>query len=447
MQKLTRREFFGVGAAAFASPLLGYAVCLKRKKWYKGNLHAHTLVSDGRAFPVEAALLYRDIGYDFLMFSDHNQVHDCENWVTEKNHKRRRFSKRRAKRFAVKYPAFKPQTRIEADGTTAWRYGPFEETAKAVNCPGRFLLMSGCEYNDSVSNGYNLHCNVINTFKAHKKKRCADIMASFRNMYSSYERLASGEDALFMVNHPFYWFYDVDPLILSDYDHVRFCEIVNEGVSLPFKKFPAGAYDADKLWDFALAKRALRGAPPLFATGTDDTHSYDNLYKEVAGERSTYGNHAFVAVAARDLTPSEIVAAMRRGDFYASTGVELADVQAEGGKLSVEVAKAEGRDCRILFYGTKRGAKLDYCPGEERLITEFAAELEAKRQIPAYVGTKRRIAKLPADAGIVFQETKGLKASYTLKDDDLYVRAKVISGNAEAWTQPLWTNARKRNGR
>ena len=443
MKKTTRREFLGLGSAAFVSPLFGGEKCRNSKKWYKGNLHAHTLVSDGRAFPVEAALLYRDIGYDFLMFSDHNLVHDQENWVTEKNHKRRRFSQKNAKFFASRYPTFKPQTRIEADGTTAWRYGPFEETAKAVNSPGRFLLMSGCEYNDSVSSRYCLHCNAINTFKAHTRTRCADIMASFRNMYSSFERLTADEDALFMVNHPFYWFYDVDPLILSDFDHLRFCEIVNHDASLPFKNLPAGAYDADKLWDFALAKRALRGAPPLFATGTDDTHSYGNMYKEAAGERSTYGNHAFVAVAAKELTPSEIVAAMRRGDFYASTGVELADVRSEGGRLSVEVSKAEGGDCRILFYGTKRNARLDYSPGEERLIADFAAELGVERPIPAYVGTKRRVAKLPKDAGIVLQETKGLNASYTLKDDDLYVRAKIISGNAEAWTQPLWANVRK----
>ena len=43
-------------------------------RWYKGNLHTHTLVSHGRALPVEAAVLYRDAGYHFLMFSDHNRT-------------------------------------------------------------------------------------------------------------------------------------------------------------------------------------------------------------------------------------------------------------------------------------------------------------------------------------------------------------------------------------
>ena len=41
-------------------------------------------------------------------------------------------------------------------------------------------------------------------------------------------------------------------------------------------------------------------------------------------------------------------------------------------------------------------------------------------------------------ARIVLAETRGGKASYTLKSDDLYVRAKVVSGKASAWTQPLF---------
>jgi hypothetical protein len=256
-------------------------------------------------------------------------------------------------------------------------------------------------------------------------------------MYGSFRRLASKEDAIFMLNHPWYWFYDVDPLILADIDGLRFFEI-DGNPSVPFKKFPKNAYDSDKLWDFALAKRAMRGAPPIFAVGTDDTHNYSNIYNEIEGRRPTYGNHRFVGVAAESLTPSGIVSAMLNGDFYASTGVEFADIRMENGALSVEVSKASGRDCRIIFYGTKRNAKLAYSPGKERTIEDFAAELGIKKAIPKYVGKSRRIAELPAEAGIVLAETAGRKASYSLKCDDLYVRAKVVSGNAFAWTQPLF---------
>ncbi|MBO5940360.1 MAG: hypothetical protein J6R18_04105 [Kiritimatiellae bacterium] len=440
--KITRKSFLRGAAAVAAVPSAVWAKT--PRKWYKGNMHTHTLVSDGRAFPTESALLYRDAGYNFVVFTDHNLVHNKENWVTEKNHRRKRFSEKNAKNFAKKYPAFRPQTRVEPDGTTAWRYGTFEETAAAVNKPGEFIVMSGCEYNDSIANKHQLHCNVVNSFKAHKGARCTTMMESFKNMHDSFRNLTVGEDAFFVVNHPFYWFYDVDPLILSDIDELRFFEINNAAAAdLPFKKLPEGAYDCDKLWDFALAKRAMRGAPPIYALGTDDTHYYGNLYREVAGKRSTYGNHAFVGVAADELSATGIVSAMRKGDFYASTGVEFADIRMDGATLSVEVSKALGKDCTIVFYGTKRDANLAYSPGEERSIADFAAELEPRKPIPAYIGTHRRIPKLPADAGIVLAETKGKKASYTLKSDDLYVRAKVISGEAVAWTQPLWHNVKK----
>lgn len=41
------------------------------KKWFKGNLHTHTTVSDGRLSPAAAAELYRTNGYDFLALTDH----------------------------------------------------------------------------------------------------------------------------------------------------------------------------------------------------------------------------------------------------------------------------------------------------------------------------------------------------------------------------------------
>jgi len=41
------------------------------KKWYKGNLHTHTTLSDGRIAPEEVADLYREKGYDFMAITDH----------------------------------------------------------------------------------------------------------------------------------------------------------------------------------------------------------------------------------------------------------------------------------------------------------------------------------------------------------------------------------------
>lgn len=41
-------------------------------KWYKGCVHVHTTVSDGRMTPDEVAAFYARAGYDFISFTDHN---------------------------------------------------------------------------------------------------------------------------------------------------------------------------------------------------------------------------------------------------------------------------------------------------------------------------------------------------------------------------------------
>src|SRR4029077_11032378 len=50
-------------------------------KWYKGNIHTHTLWSDGDDYPEMVALWYKARGYDFLSFSDHNTIMDHERWI------------------------------------------------------------------------------------------------------------------------------------------------------------------------------------------------------------------------------------------------------------------------------------------------------------------------------------------------------------------------------
>src|ERR1043165_7173510 len=43
-------------------------------RWYKGNLHTHTLNSDGDSTPFEVATWYREHGYQFLILTDHNYL-------------------------------------------------------------------------------------------------------------------------------------------------------------------------------------------------------------------------------------------------------------------------------------------------------------------------------------------------------------------------------------
>lgn len=48
------------------------------KKWWKGNIHTHTTVSDGRLSPEDSIALYRKNGYDFLALTDHWHVSETK---------------------------------------------------------------------------------------------------------------------------------------------------------------------------------------------------------------------------------------------------------------------------------------------------------------------------------------------------------------------------------
>ena len=54
---------------------LAFLVCSSsHAAWLRGNLHTHTLESDGDSTPEEVARWYRDHGYDFLVITDHDKV-------------------------------------------------------------------------------------------------------------------------------------------------------------------------------------------------------------------------------------------------------------------------------------------------------------------------------------------------------------------------------------
>src|SRR5688500_1000716 len=50
-------------------------VCLPlHAAWLKGNLHTHTLESDGDSTPAEVVRWYAEHGYDFLAITDHDKI-------------------------------------------------------------------------------------------------------------------------------------------------------------------------------------------------------------------------------------------------------------------------------------------------------------------------------------------------------------------------------------
>lgn len=62
-------------AAAVGAVAL-FALPQEEKRWYKGNLHTHTINSDGDSSPADVTAWYKNHGYQFLSLSDHNVFTD-----------------------------------------------------------------------------------------------------------------------------------------------------------------------------------------------------------------------------------------------------------------------------------------------------------------------------------------------------------------------------------
>jgi hypothetical protein len=80
MRPTTATRLLLAAAAAWALAAIGSSRTVQPPpgNWYKGNLHTHTLNSDGDSTPAEVAAWYRAERYHFLVLSDHNYFTEVE---------------------------------------------------------------------------------------------------------------------------------------------------------------------------------------------------------------------------------------------------------------------------------------------------------------------------------------------------------------------------------
>jgi hypothetical protein len=206
----------------------------------------------------------------------------------------------------------------------------------------------------------------------------------------------TGREVMLHVNHPNYkWGVTAEDLAAVVGE--RFFEVWN-GVDGDNDPGDATRPGTDAIWDTANTLRITQySAPPLYGLATDDSHNHHG------NKTHSPPGRAWVMVRARHLTPESIVRALRAGEFYSSTGVELEDVSFVGKRLALKIV---GK-------------------GNERFVTRF-------------IGGKGR----------VLAEVAGLTPSYEMKGGEMYVRAVVTStgvpevasdefGFKRAWTQPV----------
>lgn len=368
-------------------------------RWYKGNVHTHSLWSDGDDFPEMIMDWYKRNGYHFISLSDHNVLAAGEKWKDIPKHP---FRQRGFKAYLEKYGTGWVVYKTDTAGRISVKLKTLEEYRPLFEKKDSFLIMPAEEITDRYK-GKPVHIGAVNVRELVPPQGGGSITEVMQNNLDAVwaQRARTGQPMFPHINHPnFQWAVKLEDMLPLRGE--RFFEVYN-GHPHVHNYGDSATIGMEELWDKLLIHYLQAGKPLVYGLATDDSHHY----LEHGAGKSNPGR-GWLMVRARELTPAALIAAMERGDFYASTGVELKDILFKKNRLEVEVAPEAGVTYTIQFWGAdKSGAK-----------------------------------------GKLLKEVRGTKASFKVKRKLLYARAKIVSSKLQenpfeegdketAWTQPV----------
>jgi hypothetical protein len=448
-KSISRRDFLKTSGAIAASLLVDIqhiasaqaATAAQEKRWFKGNLHMHNQWSDGQPLPEWAIDWYKSHGYDFICPSDHNIFQsddlrfdgfgfdnkpldlaafkgETSLWkVLSPAPGWPKLTQNRVDETIEKFGKDSVRTITVGDQTYV-RMRPYSELEKQFVEPGKFLMIPGFEQTGGCHNGQQVHANFINVREVFPYISAETPQEILEQMFLKGREMYDGQDYLFTANHPLWRYYDYSPNDLIALPQIRLFELNNNGLDGKYDPHPQG-WKPEQFWDVVNAYRAAHDQPLLFGMGSDDRHAYEPQPK------------AWSVVRAACLCTNQLLEAIHAGDFYASNGLGFEDVQFDGKTLSVKIDVREEGQYRILFLGTKK----DYDP------TSRVIDVEEGPRCPT-----RKIDIYSDSIGVVLDTIEGTEGSYTIKPDDLYVRAKIVKvvedlkpdwqSEPAAWSQP-----------
>jgi len=390
-------------------------------QWWKGNLHTHTLWSDGDDYPEQIAKWYKDHGYNFLTLTDHNTLQTGEQWIDV-------MKSRGGPPALAKYQAAWGkwvQTR-ERNGRLEVRLKTLQEFRGRLEVPGKFLMIQGEEITDRWKTA-PVHMNATNLktlIKPNGGNSVYDVMQ--RNMDALLaQRKATGQPMFMHLNHPnFGWGVTAEELMRVKGE--QFFEVYN-GHPIVRDKGDKRHASTERMWDIILTRRlAELKLGILYGLATDDAHNYHGI-----NPKHSNAGRGWVMVRAEKLEANALVAALEAGNFYASTGVTLNEVKRSPKMISLTIAAEQGVEYTTQFIGTRKGYDKTHKP----YTVASGAKLRVTHQYSDDIGT-------------VLATVKGKHAEYHLKGDEIYVRAKVTASKRvsnprgypefqSAWIQPV----------
>lgn len=302
--------------------------------WYKGNTHTHTKNSDGDSPPAEVVGWYKENGYDFLVITDHEHI-------------------------------------------TA-----VDELNMQFGDGGKFLVVQGQEVTDRLDKK-PYHVNGLGLGRVVMPQHGTDIVSNLQKNIDAIR--AAG--AVPQINHPnFGW--AITAKELMQVQHASLMEIYS-GHPIVNMLGGGGVPSVEEMWD-----TLLTGGKVIYGVAVDDVHHL----KRLGDSSAATPGHGWVVVRARELTPSAILSALDRGDFYASSGVELEDYEVTKQHVLVKIKTKGLTKYRTQFIG-----------GGGKLLHESITPI----------------------------------STYRFKTKDKYVRVRVLDSNGSmAWTQPVFVSKR-----
>ena len=411
--------FMLISAAQAAEP-----VSLKEsgnEKWYKGNLHTHSLWSDGDDYLEMIADWYKTRDYDFLSFTDHNVLSTSERWtVPEKNKGKLHAYEELKKRF----PNWVEERKNKA-GQIEVRLRTFKEVSEKLGEPGQYLLIQSEEITDRFKN-MPVHMNATNVHSILTPLGGMSVYEVMQNNTNALlaQRERTGQSMMIHLNHPNFH-YGVTAEDLMKVIGENFFEVYNGHPSVNNKGDETHA-STDRIWDIILTKRlAELKLPMMYGLATDDGHNYHKI-----PSRGSEPGRGWVVVLSKKLEPESLVDAMEAGRFYSSSGVKLKSVTYTDQGIEVKIDPEEGMEYITDFIGTLEGYPKRGTP----MLDKRGLEVRATKHYSNKIGKR-------------LKTVKGTSPSYAFNGKEIYVRALVRSskphpnpaqlGEVErAWVQP-----------
>jgi hypothetical protein len=322
------------------------------------------------------------------------------------------------------------------EGKREVRLKTLEEFRHLFEEPEEFIFIKGEEITDNFQR-HPVHMNGMNLVEHVEPLHGDGVTATIQNnlnlVVAQSEKF--GQPMLAHLNHPNFHFAQTaeDLFALDHKPGDGFFEMYNGHSGV--RNYGDERHEStERIWDIVLAKRLGEfGRSVIYGVATDDAHVY-----QLWGIGNVNPGRGWMMVRSPWLTPNKITEAVKRGDFYNSTGVTLESLNVSDEAIEIEIDPIRGVDYRIEFIGTLQDADL-----EGRAFADEPHEHEGNSD-----HLHQTIYRYSDDIGKVLKTVDGVSARYEVQGNEIYVRARITSsrphpnpyaeGDTEmAWTQPL----------